>query len=232
VQGLSGSPGPVVSLRSTTGYKLRSLRLRLADPAMSVICITGGIATGKSAVTRLWRARFPAAEFFDADQSARELTDQDPEVRQLIAQTFGSEIYSAGDLNREALRAIIFADPEKKRALEQILHPRIRRQWAAEAESNRGPNQFFLADIPLLYETGGELLCDRVVVVACSTATQLQRLMARSSLSREAAEKMIAAQMPLTEKMKCADYVIWNNGPETALALQVETLANLWRQTQ
>ncbi|MDQ6939647.1 MAG: dephospho-CoA kinase, partial [Verrucomicrobiota bacterium] len=196
------------------------------------ICITGGIATGKSAVTRLFRTRLPAAAFFDADQTARDLTASDTEVRQLIAQTFGPEIYSAGDLNRAALRAIIFADPEKKRALEQILHPRIRRQWAAEAESHRGPNQFFLADIPLLYETGGESLCDRVVVVACAAATQLQRLMARSSLSREAAEQMIAAQMPLTEKMKRADHVIWNNGPRTALALQVETLANLWPQAQ
>ncbi len=199
---------------------------------MSVIGITGGIATGKTAFSRQLRAELPEAAFFDADQSARDLTAKDAGVRQLIAQTFGSEIYSAGDLNRAALRAIIFADPEKKRALEQILHPRIRRQWAAEAESHRGPNQFFLADIPLLYETGGESLCDRVVVVACSAATQLQRLMARSSLSREAAEKMIAAQMPLTEKMKRADYVIWNNGSETAMALQVETLANLWRQAQ
>jgi dephospho-CoA kinase len=199
---------------------------------MFVIGITGGIATGKTAFSRQLRAELPEAAFFDADQSARDLTAKDAEVRQLIAQTFGSEIYSGGDLNRAALRAIIFADPEKKRALEQILHPRIRRQWAAEAESHRGPTQFFLADIPLLYETGGESFCDRVVVVACSAARQLQRLMARSSLSREAAEKMIAAQMPLPEKMKRADYVIWNNGPETALALQVETLANFWRQAQ
>ncbi len=197
-----------------------------------IIGITGGIATGKSSVSTRLRGFLPEANVFDADLAARDLAKNDPEARREIAQTFGPEIYSAGDLNRAALRAIIFADPEKKRALEQILHPRIRRQWAAEAESHRGPNQIFLADIPLLYETGGKSLCDRVVVVACSAATQLQRLMARSSLSREAATEMIAAQMPLTEKMKRADYVIWNNGPETTLALQVETLANLWRQAQ
>ncbi|MGZ4967376.1 MAG: dephospho-CoA kinase, partial [Chthoniobacterales bacterium] len=127
----------------------------------------------------------------------------------------------------EALRTIIFADPEKKRALEQILHPRIRRQWAAE--SRRLSNQVFFADIPLLYETGGESSCDRVVVVACSPRLQLQRLMRRSSLTEVAAQEMISAQMPLTEKMKRADHVLWNNGPETALASQVDILAQLWR---
>ncbi|MGZ5023399.1 MAG: dephospho-CoA kinase [Chthoniobacterales bacterium] len=194
---------------------------------MPVIGITGGIATGKSAVCRLLRERLPAAEFFDADKSARDLTEHDAEVRELISQTFGREIFSSGHLNREALRTIIFADSEKKRALEQILHPRIRRQWAAE--SRRLSNQVFFADIPLLYETGGESSCDRVVVVACSPRLQLQRLMRRSSLTEVAAQEMISAQMPLTEKMKRADHVLWNNGPETALASQVDILAQLWR---
>ncbi|MGZ5005601.1 MAG: dephospho-CoA kinase, partial [Chthoniobacterales bacterium] len=87
----------------------------------------------------------------------------------------------------------------------------------------------FFADIPLLYETGGESSCDRVVVVACSPRLQLQRLMRRSSLTEVAAQEMISAQMPLTEKMKRADHVLWNNGPETALASQVDILAQLWR---
>ncbi len=194
---------------------------------MPVIGITGGIATGKSAVLRLLSERLPAAEFFDADQSARELTDNDAEVQKEIAQTFGSEIYSSGHLNRAALRAIIFGDPEKKRALEQILHPRIRRQWAAE--SRRTSNQVFFADIPLLYETGGDSCCDRVVVVACSPRAQLQRLMARSSLNESAANEMISAQMPLAKKMTRADHVIWNNGPQSALAAQVDILAQIWR---
>ncbi len=197
-----------------------------------VFGITGGIATGKSAVIVHARKLLPGATVFDADKAARDLTDHDAETQAAIRETFGPEIYSSGDLNRAALRTIIFSDPEKKRALEQILHPRIRRQWASEAESRRAPTEIFLADIPLLYETGGESLCDRVVVVACSAAVQLQRLMARSSLSRDAAESMIAAQMPLTEKMKRADHVIWNNGPEAALASQVKTLADFWRQAQ
>ena len=198
---------------------------------MPVIGITGGIATGKTAVARLLRERLPAAHFFDADVAARELTDRDEEVQRLIADTFGPELYASGHLNRAALRGIVFADPEKKRALEQILHPRIRRQWVSQAESRRGPtSELFLADIPLLYETGGEALCDRVLVVACSRGVQLQRLVARSSLTEAAAREIISSQMPLTEKMTRADYMIWNNGPFTALAEQAETFAAVFRK--
>ncbi|HEX8077273.1 MAG TPA: dephospho-CoA kinase [Chthoniobacterales bacterium] len=197
---------------------------------MPVIGITGGIATGKTAFTQLLRTLLPDAEYFDADRAARELSDDHPEVQRLIAETFGANIYSAGRLNRAALRTIVFADPTKKRALEQILHPRIRAQWAAAAERRRGATEIFLADIPLLYETGGESLCDRVVVVACSAAAQLRRLMARSSLKQTDAEAMIAAQMPLTKKMGLADHVVWNNGPQAALAAQTEIFARFCRE--
>ena len=198
---------------------------------MPAIGITGGIATGKTAFSRQLRELLPNATFFDADQAARELTDRDAEARALIAETFGPDIYSAeGHLKRDALRAIVFADPEKKQALEQILHPRIRRQWATEAERRRHSSELFLADIPLLYETGGEALCDRVVVVACSPRVQLERLMARSSLDRSAAEQMIAAQMPLNAKIARADHLAWNNGTPAVLRQQAETLAALWRQ--
>ena len=82
----------------------------------------------------------------------------------------------------------MFNDAAKRRALEQILHPRIRRQWSAEAETHRNSPDFFLADIPLLYETGGERLCDRVVVVACSDKTQVRWLMERMLVERSAAD--------------------------------------------
>ncbi len=197
---------------------------------MPAIGITGGIATGKSAFVRALRGLLPGATFFDADTAAHELTAHDADARALIAEAFGSDIYSpAGDLKRAELRAIVFADAEKKRALEQILHPRIRRQWAAEAELRRRSTELFLADIPLLYETGGEALCDHVVVVACSPRVQLERLMARSSLDRAAAEQMIAAQMPLNTKIARADYLVWNNGTLAVLREQAETLAAHWR---
>jgi dephospho-CoA kinase len=198
---------------------------------VAAIGITGGIATGKTAFTLLLRELLPGATFFDADVAARDLTDHDPEARALIAETFGRDIYSAdGHLKRAELRAIVFADPGKKQALEQILHPRIRRQWALEAERRRHSTELFLADIPLLYETGGEALCDRVVVVACSPRVQLERLMIRSSLDRVAAEQMIAAQMPLDAKIARAHHLAWNNGAPALLRQQAETLAAFWRQ--
>jgi dephospho-CoA kinase len=193
--------------------------------------MTGGVATGKSTLSDALRTLLPQATFFDADQAARDLTGSNAEVRRLIEDEFGAGIYSAeGHLNRAALRTIVFADPGKKQALEQILHPRIRRQWAVQAESRRDSTELFLADIPLLYETGGETLCDRVVVVACSQHIQLQRLMARSSLSQDAAEQFIAAQMPLAEKVARADHVVWNNGTRAVLAAQAEMLAAAWQQ--
>ncbi len=196
---------------------------------MPVIGITGGVATGKSAFGECLRAELPGAIFFDADQAARALTDRDPEVQALIRTAFGAEIYSAaGDLNRARLRTMIFADPEKKLALEQILHPRIRRQWTRAADGRRNSTELFFADIPLLYETGGETHCDRVVVVACSAAVQLRRLMTRSSLSQSAASQMIAAQMPLPEKIRRATEVVWNNGPRPLLAAQAGRLAAQW----
>ena len=89
-------------------------------------------------------------------------------MQELIGRIWAGDLFFKWHLNRSALRSIVFADAEKKRALEQILHPRIRRQWSLEAESRRNSTELFFADIPLLYETGGETLCDCVVVVACS----------------------------------------------------------------
>jgi dephospho-CoA kinase len=156
-------------------------------------------------------------------------------------------------LNRALLRAIILESAAKKSALEKILHPRIRRQWSAEAQTYRNSSDFFFADIPLLYETGGETLCDRVVVVACSPDVQLGRLRRRamgfapsrrlrraggqpiSSHRLEAdatveAEKMMQSQMPLAEKMKRADHVVWNNAGRDALGEQARLLVQLWEQ--
>ena len=196
---------------------------------MPAIAITGGISTGKTSFCECLREIVPAAKFFDADQVAHELVDVDPQVKDEIRHEFGTGFFSVeGDLNRERLRAIIFGDAAKRRALEQILHPRIRRQWSTDAETHRNSPDFFFADIPLLYETAGETLCDRVVVVACSSKIQLRWLMERTSLERAAAEEMIKSQMSLDEKIKRADHVVWNNGPRAALMEQAKNLVSLW----
>ncbi len=198
---------------------------------MAVIGITGGISTGKSTLCGCLREIVPNAKFFNADYAARALVDLDPEVKKEIRREFGNAIFSADQgLNREKLRHIVFIDAAKRRALEQILHPRIRRQWSTEAETHRNSPDFFFADIPLLYETGGERLCDRVVVVACSYRTQLHWLMERMSLERSATEQMINSQMPLEEKIRRADHVVWNNGARTVLADQARCLVALWQK--
>ena len=197
---------------------------------MPAIGITGGVSTGKSTFCDCLRQILPDAEFFDADQAAHELVDLE-EVKQELLKEFSFSVFSpGGDLNRAALRAIVFADAAKRRALEQILHPRIRQQWSIEAEKHRKTPEFFFADIPLLYETGGETLCDRVVVVACSSEIQLANLMGKMQVERPVAEAMIISQMPLEEKIKRADHVVWNNGDKTALAGQAGLLVELWRQ--
>jgi dephospho-CoA kinase len=198
---------------------------------MPAIGITGGISTGKSSFCQCVREILPEARFFNADTAAHQLVDLDPQVKKELLAEFGAEVFSGkGDLNRKRLRAIIFQDAAKKSALEKILHPRIRRQWSVEAERHRNSPDFFFADIPLLYETGGETLCDRVVVVACSLSIQLASLLARSGMERGAAEEMIKSQMPLEEKITKADHVVWNNGDRSVLKGQAENLVKLWRQ--
>lgn len=197
---------------------------------MSVLGITGGISTGKTSFVTSLR-RFLPARFFDADVAARELVERDPATRESLAEEFGAAIYGAdGHLNRRHLRAIVFADAEKRRALEAIVHPRVRETWTAMAAEARAGRETLLVDIPLLYETGGEKACDRVVVIACSPAIQRARLIARSGIDAALAEQIISSQMTLTEKIRRADYVAWNNGPRRILEAQAATLARFWQE--
>src|SRR5216117_4073222 len=197
---------------------------------MPAIGITGGICTGKSTFCGCLREILPAAKFFNADEAAHVLVEL-PEVKKEIRDKFGSGVFSSDEaLNRAKLRAIVFRDATRKRALERILHPRIRRQWRAEAKRHRNSPDFFFADIPLLYETGGETLCDRVVVVACSHQVQVARLAQRMSINDKEAEQMIRSQMPLDEKIARADHVVWNDGSRAALMEQTRFLVALWQQ--
>jgi dephospho-CoA kinase len=196
---------------------------------MPAIGITGGISTGKSTFVECLRELLPVATVFNADKAAHAILDQ-PEVKKQVRREFGARVFStAGDLNRTKLRAIVFDNATKKRALERILHPRIRRQWRTKAKGHRSSPNFFFADIPLLYETGGETFCDRVVVVACSQKLQLARLRKRMSITGAEAKQMINSQMPLEEKIGRADHVVWNNGDRTSLMEQARFLVASWQ---
>ena len=196
---------------------------------MPAIGITGGISTGKSTFCDCLREMLPGAKFFNADEAAHVLLELS-EVKREIRAEFGSHVFSRNrDLNRANLRAIVFGDSTRKRALERILHPRIRRQWRTEAKRHRNSPKFFFADIPLLYETAGETLCDEVVVVACSEKVQLSRLRKRTSIKISEAKQMIKSQMPLEAKIRRADHVVWNNGDRAVLIEQARLLIALWQ---
>ena len=190
--------------------------------------ITGGIATGKTLFTGCLARLFPSLEVFDADRCARELTASDPAILRAIRDHFGPDVFDAsGVLQRPALRAIVFADPAERKALEAILHPAIHRCWQGLARTirERPGAPWLAADIPLLFETSAETHFDKVVVVACSALTQRRRLMDRRQLPPGLADSMIASQLPLSEKIDRADFVVWNDGLPEALESQARLLA-------
>jgi dephospho-CoA kinase len=242
-----GITGGVATGKSTFTQCLKELLTEGNEPGSFLQKITPKAFASGAKETKGGSSKVPSAKFFDADVAAREVLDL-PEVKEKLTAEFGEKIFSGpGHLNREALRAIVFADAAKMRALEQILHPPIRQQWQATAETHRHSTDFFFADIPLLDETGGEKLCDRVVVVACSRKIQLARLLERTSAMEGRApaspasqelrppdrehlfEQIIKSQMPLEEKIKKADHVVWNNGDEAGPMEQARLLVAPWR---
>lgn len=195
---------------------------------MPVLGITGGIASGKSLFTGCLASLFPALRVFDSDRCARQLTEADPAVISAIRDHFGSGVFDAtGVLQRHALRAIVFADPIERKALEAILHPAIRGSWLELARSVRSQpgNPWLAVDIPLLFETSAQSHFDKIVVVACSPSIQRSRLVDSRHLAPSLAESMIASQLPLSRKIECADFVVWNDGLPEALDVQARLLS-------
>ncbi len=195
---------------------------------MPVLGVTGGIATGKTAFTGCLTQLTPGLRLFDSDRCARELTDSDPAIRAAIRDRFGPGVFdAAGTLKRPLLRAMVFADPVKRKALEAILHPAIRLAWTSLAGTIREqPGKAWLVvDIPLLFETSAESQFDKITVVACAPATQRRRLIEGRGVEPGLAESMIASQMPLAEKIGRADFVVWNDGLAQALEAQAQLLA-------
>jgi dephospho-CoA kinase len=192
---------------------------------MSAIGITGGIATGKSTVASALHeslsSRLPV-ERFSADFEARRLTDTDLDVQEEIKSVFGAQLFdSERRLKRERLRELVFRDPSARKTLESILHPRIRSAWLERADTCT----LLLAEIPLLFETKAEEHLDLVVVTACSRSAQINRLIEVRGLPPDLAEQMIAAQMPLEEKIKRADRLVWTDCPPKITGAQIDRLS-------
>jgi dephospho-CoA kinase len=187
-----------------------------------VIALTGGIASGKSAVTRCFESLGIAV--YDADIAAREVVAPGSEGLQAIVSAFGPEALDAeGKLDRAAMRRRVFADDQARLTLESITHPRVR-QWLREhALADRGP--YCLLAIPLLAENIEHYRwVDRVLVVDAPDDVRLGRLMQRDRIDAELAQRMLDRQASREQRLAIADDVIDNGGDEAALRPAVERL--------
>ena len=184
--------------------------------------LTGGIGSGKSEVSRLFVAH--GAALVDADVNARVVVAKGTPGLQQVVEAFGAGILDPdGELDRPALGAIVFADPDKLATLNAIVHPLVAEESARQtAEAEVSGALVLIHDVPLLVENGLQSRYDAVVVVAASPAPQVQRLMENRGMTEQDARARIAAQAPLADKVAVASYVIDNDGPLEALAPQVD----------
>jgi dephospho-CoA kinase len=175
--------------------------------------LTGGIASGKSLVGAMF-VKLGAA-LVDTDIVAREVVAPGEPGLTAVSAEFGPGILTTtGELNRPALRALVFADDAKRRALESILHPLIRRRTLAKLAELTAP--YAIVVVPLLIETTFSELVDRILVVDCPESAQLERLMRRDAIPRTEALAMLRAQVDRATRLKAAHDVIDNSGtPET-----------------
>lgn len=196
-------------------------------PGMRIIGLTGGIASGKSSVARLLEER--GVPVIDADQLAREAVLPGSPALERIAAAFGREVIrDDGTLDRKRLGALVFADADKRRQLEAILHPEIRRLGEEQIERAAVAGQRVLVYMaPLLIEVGAADRVDEIWVVTVRPEIQLQRLMARDGIDRAAAQRIIDSQMPLAEKAAHGRVLIDNSGtPQETRQL----LADIWKK--
>lgn len=195
-----------------------------------VIGLTGGIAAGKSEVSRRFEAL--GITVADADLAARAVVAPGSEGLARIAAHFGTDILLAdGQLDRAALRARIFDSAQDRQALEAITHPAIRQQLRQACEQAEGP--YAIAAIPLLTEAGGRQQypwLDRILVVDVPVAVQHARLMQRDGIDTALADRMIAAQASREARLALADDVVANDGQPDHLQAHVERLDRAYRE--
>ena len=178
------------------------------DKKPYIVGITGGIACGKTTATEHLQSL--GALVLDADVESRALTAPGGAALPAIRGQFGDEVFNEdGTLNRQALGRIVFADIEKRHALEAIIHPMVQHKMISDmSEAGRNGETIIFLSVPLLYETGMDALCDETWVLYLDRETQLQRLMERDSMDMESAEKRIDSQMDPEERVAKANVVI------------------------
>mgnify|MGYP006280246651 FL=1 len=187
------------------------------------IALTGGIATGKSYVaTKLREAGVPMV---DADVLAREVVEPGTPGLAAVRRRFGPDaVRRDGTMDRVRIAQIVFKDKRARLDLEAIIHPAVQKAVNDFFDSLPKRTPYAVADIPLLFETGREKQFDAVIVVACPRDMQLQRVMERNRLSKEDAERRLAAQLPIEKKLEKATYVIRTDGTFEDTNAQIASL--------
>jgi len=180
------------------------------------VALTGSIATGKSSVARMFEA--DGFCIIDADTVAHEVLESQQDA---IGRMFGDEVIQDGKVDRKVLGSVIFADPSKRKALEQLLHPLIYDVIESKAKEEDAKRKPYIVDIPLFFE-GGRYPIERSLVVYATPEQQLERAMARDGLDEEAVLERIASQIDSAKKRSLADYVIDNTKDQAHLRREYE----------
>jgi dephospho-CoA kinase len=180
---------------------------------MLIVGLTGGVASGKTTVCQVLKEE--GAYVIDADRIARELVQPLAPAWRKLVRAFGKEILREdGSIHRKKLADKVFADLRQRKLLNQILHPRIRKEMEQKAKEigQKDPEAIVVIDAPLLVELGDHRWMDKLMVVTSTQKQQIKRLEERDGVSREEALRMLASQMPVKDKVKLADFVIRNEG--------------------
>jgi len=200
---------------------------------LMIVGLTGGIASGKSTVAEMLAQL--GAPIIDFDLLAREVVGPgEPAFREIVAY-FGNEVIGEdGNLDRKRLSGIVFREPQKRTILEGMTHSRILKAFVRQVRqlAEKDPAAIIQAVIPLLFEGHLEPLVHKVVVVYVSPETQIDRLMRRDQISREEAERILNAQMPIDQKVVRADFVIRNEGDIAETKRAVKALWQQLKETQ
>lgn len=192
---------------------------------MMLVGLTGGVATGKSTVAKMFRQC--GAVVIDADELAREVVRPGKPAWREIVMAFGKSIlHPDRTIDRHALGAIVFHDKKNLRRLERIIHPRVAREQAklAKRAEKNDPKAIVIYDVPLLFEADIDKRVDKIIVVTADRDTQIARLRKRNGLSRSEALRRIRNQLPLAKKRRLAHYVLDGTKDRKRLAGEVFTL--------
>jgi dephospho-CoA kinase len=180
---------------------------------MLIVGLTGGVASGKTAVSQVLKEE--GAYIIDADQIARELVQPHKPAWNELIRAFGKEILQEdGSIHRKKLAEKVFADPEQRKLLNQILHPRIKEEMDRRTKEigQKDPEAIVVIDAPLIVELGDHREMDKLIVVASTQTQQIERLKERDGIGPEEALRILSSQMPVEEKVNLADFVIRNEG--------------------